>query len=140
MAVEAISEAWQLGWRIAAQCALGKQRWHEIRPCMHHTRRRHQPAEAIRHAQRSRQATPEEANDFANRIIDGVVSNMPAPGRTALRGIRMIPEYPPENVAPRMAAAFRAIRPQQSQDWNLARDVWEAVYRHGQALPDDVVA
>jgi hypothetical protein len=84
--------------------------------------------------------TPGEANDFANRIIDGIVSNMPAAGRTALRSFRMIPEYPPDDVAPRVAAAFRAIRPQQNQDWSLARDVWEVVYRHGQALPDDVVA
>ena len=83
---------------------------------------------------------PGEANDFANRIIDGIVSNMPAAGRTALRGFRMNPEHPPEDITPRVAAAFRSIRPQQTDDWGLARDVWEVVYRNGQALPDDVVA
>jgi hypothetical protein len=38
--------------------------------------------------------TPADANDMVNRICDGILSNMPAGGRSALRGFRMIPEYP----------------------------------------------
>jgi hypothetical protein len=84
--------------------------------------------------------TPADANDMANRICDGIVSNMPTGGRTALRGFRMIPEHPPQDASSRIAAAFRSIRPQQASDWSLASEMWEVVYRHGQALPDDIVA
>jgi hypothetical protein len=82
---------------------------------------------------------PGDANDFANRIVDGIVSNTPATGRPALRGFRMIPEHPPEDLRSKIASAYRSIRPQGKTDWALARDVWEIVYRNGQALPDDVV-
>jgi hypothetical protein len=83
--------------------------------------------------------TPGDANDFANRIVDGIVSNMPAAGRPALRGFRMIPEHPPEDLTSKIASAYRSIRPQGKTDWALARDLWEIVYKYGQALPDDVV-
>jgi hypothetical protein len=84
--------------------------------------------------------TPADANDMANRTCDGIVSNMPTGGRTALRGFRMIPEHPPQDASSRIAAAFRSIRPQQTSDRSLASEMWEVVYRHGQALPDDIVA
>jgi hypothetical protein len=84
--------------------------------------------------------TPADANDMANRICDGILSNTPTGGRSALRGFRMIPEYPPEDVSSRIAAAFRSIRPQQTNDPNLAREMWQVVYQHGHALPDDIVA
>jgi hypothetical protein len=88
---------------------------------------------------RENKMMPGDANELSNRIIDGIVSNMPVAGRPGLRGFRMIPEHPPEDVCSQVAAAFRTIRPQENKDWSLARDVWDAVYRHGTAIPDDVV-
>jgi hypothetical protein len=83
---------------------------------------------------------PGDAIDFAKRICDGLISNMPAPGRTALRSFRLIPENPPEEACSRIAAAFRSINPQEPRDQRLARGIWDVVYKYGQALPDDVVA
>lgn len=82
---------------------------------------------------------PADANSLAERICNGIAVNMPTAGRPALRGFRMIPDHPPEDVAPQVVAAYRGIRPQENHDWKLAREVWDAVYRHGAAIPDDVV-
>lgn len=81
----------------------------------------------------------DDANDLASSICTGLAMKMPTGGRPGLRGFRMIPESPPGDVEERVAAAFRAIRPNQESDWNLAREVWSVVYGFGNAIPDDVV-
>lgn len=82
---------------------------------------------------------PAEANDFARRICNGIVTSMPAAGRPALRGFRMIPGYPPDDVVSKVATGLRTLDLDERHDWSLGRAGWELVYRHGQALPDDVV-
>ena len=82
---------------------------------------------------------PADANDLASQICDGIVMNMPAASRPALRGFRMIPEYPPDDVVSKVATDLRSIDLDERHDWSLGRTGWEIVYRHGQALPDDVV-
>jgi hypothetical protein len=82
--------------------------------------------------------SPGDANNFANRIVDGIVSNMPMPQRPALRGWRMIDQYAPYEIRGQLASAFKAIRLNTSDD-SVAEEVWKAVYRHGTALPDDIV-
>jgi hypothetical protein len=83
---------------------------------------------------------PGEANALANSIIDGLVSNMSAPARPALRGWRMIGQYPPEDAVHRVAAAVKAVRLHTTDDRAMALDTWAAVYRNGTAMPDDIVA
>lgn len=82
---------------------------------------------------------PGEANNLANQIIDGIVAAQKTAGRPALRGWRMIPEHPPEDVRARLVASIRAIRPTDNEH-SICTDAWKAVYRHGTALPDDIVA
>ncbi len=83
--------------------------------------------------------SPTAANNLSNRICDGIIANMSSAGRPALRGFRMVSKNPPEDIAGKVASAFRSINSQETHDWSLARDVWNVVYNHGQALPDDVV-
>jgi len=80
---------------------------------------------------------PGEANNLANQIIDGIVAAQKTAARPALRGWRMIPE-PPEDVRARLVASIKAIRPTDSEH-SISADAWKAVYRHGTALPDDMV-
>jgi hypothetical protein len=65
---------------------------------------------------RNAKMLPGEANDLSNRICDGIISNMPTAARPALRGVRMIPEYPSDDICKHVAAAFRSIRPQENND------------------------
>lgn len=80
---------------------------------------------------------PGDANDFANRIIDGLVSATPSPMRPGLRGWRMIDEHPPHESTDRIASEFRSVRLDNS--YFTAADVWKIVYKHGTAIPDDMV-
>ncbi len=82
---------------------------------------------------------PGEANDFANRIIDGLVSATPSPTRPSLRGWRMIDQHPPLESTERIASEFRSVR-LQGGDHFAAADVWKIVYKYGTAIPDDLVA
>src|SRR5882757_2907470 len=80
-----------------------------------------------------------DANELAKHICDGIVSLMPEPGSAALRGWRMIPEYPPYESRKQIGAAMQeAVRAQD--DDSLVREMWAIVYRHAHDLPDDVVA
>ena len=64
--------------------------------------------------------TPGEANDFANRIVDGIVSATPSPTRPALRGWRMIDQDPPHESTDKIAAEFRSVRLQEGGLWRSA--------------------
>jgi hypothetical protein len=81
---------------------------------------------------------PDEANRLANRICDGLLTNMPTPSRPALRGYRMISEYPPGESRDQIAQAFLHMR-RDADEWQVAREGWGIVYAHGQPLPDDIV-
>jgi hypothetical protein len=82
--------------------------------------------------------TPGDANDFSNRIIDGLASATPSPMRPGLRGWRMIDDHPPHESVDRIASEFRSVRLQES-GYFTAADVWKIVYKHGTAISDDMV-
>jgi|SRR5215217_3333840 hypothetical protein len=82
--------------------------------------------------------TPGEANDFANRIVDGIVSATPTPMRPGLRGWRMIDDHPPMESTEKIAAEFRSVRLQEGA-YFTASDMWKIVYKYGTAIPDDMV-
>ncbi|MBR0746201.1 hypothetical protein JQ582_19910 [Bradyrhizobium japonicum] len=81
---------------------------------------------------------PGDANDLANRIVDGIVAAQKTASRPALRGWRMIPEHPPEDVLSQLSSSIRAIRPTDDVR-STCSAAWKAVYRHATALPDDIV-
>jgi hypothetical protein len=80
----------------------------------------------------------QDANELAKHICDGIASLMPEPGSAALRGWRMIPEYPRYESREQVGAAMQAVQVQDRD--SLAREMWAIVYRHAQDLPDDFVA
>ena len=78
-----------------------------------------------------------DANELAKHICDGIMSLMPEPGSAALRGWRMIPEYPPYESREQIGAAMQGVQVQDRD--SLAREMWAVVYRHAQDLPEDFV-
>ena len=77
------------------------------------------------------------ANDLSTRICDGLHAAMPETVRPALRGFRMIGEYPVESNSAQIAGAIRAIDLKAS-NWTVAQNAWAVVYYYGNAIPDDV--
>jgi hypothetical protein len=80
---------------------------------------------------------PGEANDLANRIVDGLISNTSSPARPALRGWRMIDRHPPAEMTDRIASAFKRVR-LAGTDYATAAEAWEIVYNYGTAIPEEV--
>src|SRR6267143_2156519 len=58
--------------------------------------------------------SPTAANNLSNRICDGIIANMSSAGRPALRGFRMVSKNPPEDIAGKVASAFRSINSQET--------------------------
>ena len=73
---------------------------------------------------------PAQANELANRIIDGMVSATPSPMRPGLRGWRMIDEHPPHGYTDKIASEFRAVRLQED-NYFTAAGAWKVVYKYG---------
>jgi hypothetical protein len=82
---------------------------------------------------------PGEANDLANRIVDGLISNTSSPARPALRGWRMIDRHPPAEMTDRIASAIKRVRLAGCSDYATAAEAWEIVCNHGTAIPEEVV-
>ena len=54
---------------------------------------------------------PGDANDLANRIVDGIVASQKTASRPSLRDWRMIPSHPPEDVISRLASSIGQFAP-----------------------------
>jgi hypothetical protein len=81
---------------------------------------------------------PDQANELATRICDGIVAAMSAPARPALLTWRMIDQYPPDEIREQIARRFRSLRHEENNNL-IALIGWEIVYSHGTRLPDDIV-
>lgn len=80
---------------------------------------------------------PDDANKFAAKICDGIQASMKQPTRPGLSGWKMIPRHLPHHQERDFERDVHRLV--TAEHPYAAADLWEAVYKYGTEIPDDIV-